>query len=114
MKDTLKGESGFGLAAPQIGKSIKLCLAKFNGKTNVLINPEITWRSEETDEMEEGCLSLPKFTAMIVRPVSVAFAYYDEKLLEKELKLEGFPARIVQHEIDHLNNILLKDYARIS
>jgi len=59
MQQTLQDAEGVGLAAPQVGKSLRLCIVMINGKHTPLINPEITWRSKEMDTMEEGCLSLP-------------------------------------------------------
>jgi peptide deformylase len=87
-----------------------MCLAKFNGKTNVLINVEITWRGEETDVVEEGCLSLPDINVKVERPTEITITYLNEKGEENERKLTGMDARIVQHEVDHLDNILITDY----
>jgi len=113
MKDTLEKETGLGLAAPQVGYAFRLCLAKFSGKTNVLINPQITWKSKETDTEEEGCLSLPGVTVKVARPTGIIVKYLNEKGTAEERKLEKFSARIVQHEVDHLDNILISDYASI-
>ncbi|MBU0458613.1 peptide deformylase [Patescibacteria group bacterium] len=110
MKDTLKDEAGLGLAANQVGEPFRLCLAKFNDKTNVMINPDITWKSEETDNSDEGCLSLPGLTVKITRPIEITVVYLNEKGEEQERKLSGMDARIIQHEVDHLDNILICDY----
>ncbi len=110
MNETLEDEGGLGIAAPQIGSSLRMCLAKFNGKTNTLINVEITWKSEETDVMEEGCLSLPDVNVKIERPIAITIKYLNEKGKEKEIKLKDMDARIVQHEVDHLDNVLITDY----
>jgi|TARA_Y100000310_G_scaffold183886_1_gene184037 peptide deformylase len=110
MEDTLKDENGLGIAANQVGQALRMCLAKFNGKTNVLINVEITWRGEETDVVEEGCLSLPDINVKVERPTEITITYLNEKGEENERKLTGMDARIVQHEVDHLDNILITDY----
>lgn len=110
MQDTVVKAEGLGIAAPQIGKSLRLCLALFNGKMNPLINPEIIWKSEETSIMEEGCLSLPGQDVKVERPVEVTIRYLDEKGEEQERRLHDLDARVVQHEIDHLEGVLIVDY----
>ena len=110
MYATVKAEDGAGLAAPQVGQSLQLCLALIEGKMAVLINPEIAWKSIETETQEEGCLSLPGLTVNVARPESITVKYLNEKGLPEERKLSGFSARTVQHEVDHLNGVLLADY----
>lgn len=110
MEDTLKDEGGLGIAANQVGHALRMCLAKFNGKTNTLINVEITWRGEKTDIAEEGCLSLPGIDVKVERPTEITIKYLNEKGEEQERKLSDVDARIVQHEVDHLDNILITDY----
>ena len=110
MQQAVKKAEGLGLAAPQVGKSIRLCLANFNGKMTPLVNPKVIWKSEETSTMEEGCLSLPKINVDVTRPVEITVRYIDEKGVEQERKLHDLDARVVQHEIDHLNGILIVDY----
>ncbi|PIQ75800.1 peptide deformylase [Candidatus Peregrinibacteria bacterium CG10_big_fil_rev_8_21_14_0_10_49_24] len=110
MDETVRNAEGAGIAAPQIGQSLRMCIALINGRYTPLINPEIIWRSEETDSMEEGCLSLPKVWLPIVRPVGITLRYTDAKGTEQERKLENFNARVVQHELDHLDGILIVDY----
>jgi peptide deformylase len=114
MEETLEDEGGLGLAAPQIGESKQICLARFAGKLNVLINPEITWRSEETIMEEEGCLSLPKITVEVSRPREVAITYLNEKGEKQERHLIDMDARVVQHETDHLNGVMIVDYMKSS
>lgn len=114
MDDTVRDAGGAGIAAPQIGKSLRLCIALLNGKYIPLINPEIIWRSEEKDSMEEGCLSLPKIWVPIIRPIRITLKYTDTKGKEQERKLEGFNARVVQHELDHLDGILIVDYPQVT
>ncbi len=112
MEDTLKDEGGLGIAANQVGHALRMCLAKFNGKINVLINVEITWRGEKTDIVEEGCLSLPGIDIKVERPTEITIKYLNEKGEEQERKLSDVDARIVQHEVDHLDNILISDYQK--
>ena len=111
MHQTLKdSQNGVGLAGPQIGESLRLCLCLINGKMTPLINPDITWRSEETDTVEEGCLSLPGIWRNVTRPIAIKLEYQDESGQLQERRLEGMDARIVQHEVDHLDGILIVDY----
>lgn len=110
MRDTVKDAEGLGIAGPQVNVSKAICLAQFNGKMNAMINPEIVWKSDELSTMQEGCLSLPKIDVDVERPVEVIVKYLDEKGAEQERKLHDLDARVVQHEIDHLNGILIVDY----
>ena len=112
MEDTLGDDGDLGIAAPQVGHSLRMCLAKFNEKTNVMINPEITWKGEETDIVEEGCLSLPGIDVKVERPTEITVTYLDIKGKEQERKFSKFDARIVQHEVDHLDNVLIVDYTQ--
>ncbi|MFH0851508.1 MAG: peptide deformylase [Candidatus Peregrinibacteria bacterium] len=114
MRDTLKEKDGLGLAAPQVGQSLKLCLALIGGKVTALINPAITWRSDETSTEEEGCLSLPGLTVAVARPVSIILNFTDEKGALQERKLNGLDARVVQHETDHLEGRLMSDYLPVT
>lgn len=110
MKQTVQDAEGVGLAAPQVGASLRLCIVMQNGKYTALINPEVIWRSEETDTIEEGCLSLPDIWLPITRPVSITFTYLDERGSTQERKVEGFESHVVQHEIDHLDGVLIVDH----
>jgi len=110
MQDTVKKAEGLGLAAPQIGKSIRLCLVMMHGKMTPMINPEILWFSEETIPMTEGCLSLPGIEVLVDRPVEVVVKYVDKKGQEQERRVHDLNAKVVQHEIDHLNGVLIVDY----
>ena len=110
MKETVKKAEGLGLAAPQIGQSLRVCLAHINGKMTPLINPDIVWRSTETIVMEEGCLSLPGQDVAVARAVEITIVYTDEKGQQQERRLHDLDARVVQHEVDHLEGVLIVDY----
>jgi peptide deformylase len=110
MESTLATIEGLGLAAPQVGISLRVCIAQINEKIIPMINPEITWKSEEKDIMEEGCLSLPKINIHVPRSIRIIVRYQNTKGGQEEREIEHLNARIVQHEIDHLNGILIVDY----
>jgi len=110
MEDTVVQAKGAGIAGPQVGRSLRLCIALINEKYTPLINPDIVWKSEEEDTMEEGCLSLPGIWLPVTRPVSITVHYLNAKGKKQERKLEGMEARIVQHEVDHLEGVLIVDY----
>ena len=104
---------GVGLAAPQIGRSRRLIIIKpdEDGPATALCNPEITASGDEEDVVSEGCLSLGEVTMDVARPTSVTVSATDPKGNPVELELSGFAARVVQHEIDHLNGVLIIDRA---
>lgn len=118
MKDTLLDAHGLGLAAPQVGVSERLILANFQYGKKVgekyaivpLINPEIIHRSQEEELGEEGCLSLPEFFAPVKRCKEITVQFLDEEGRQRILELSDLNARIVQHEIDHLDGKLFVDY----
>lgn len=110
MEDTTIKADGLGLAAPQIGQSLRLCLVKMNGRLTPLVNPEITYKSPDTEFAEEGCLSLPNLWIQVPRSVQITVKYLDGKGREQERILEHLEARIVQHEVDHLDGKLIIDY----
>ncbi|MDB4978809.1 MAG: peptide deformylase [Candidatus Peribacteria bacterium] len=110
MKDSMAEAKGVGLAAPQIGSNLRVCLAYINEKIVPLINPVIVHKSKETVIDEEGCLSLPKIWIKVPRAVEITLRYTDEKGKPQERKLQNFDARVVQHEVDHLEGVLIVDY----
>jgi peptide deformylase len=112
MFETMYRENGVGLAAPQINKSIRLAVMEVDEKQYVLINPEITSLSQEKIVSEEGCLSLPGEFFPIVRSENLTVKYVNEKGLPKKLRAKGFLATVVQHEVDHLDGILICDRFR--
>jgi peptide deformylase len=115
MLATMYDAPGIGLAAPQVGISRRLIVmdpAKDEQPKTpiVMVNPEILTRSGEMRVHEEGCLSIPDFTAEIERPAVTRVAYVDLKGEQQEAELEGIWSTLVQHEIDHLNGVLFIDY----
>jgi peptide deformylase len=113
MFEIMYEEDGIGLAAPQIGLSIRLFVTDVtsldeNGTKKAYINPEIinTW-GEST--IEEGCLSVPNVREDVVRPSKIEIKYMDEKGKQHIEILDNWPARVAQHENDHLDGILFVD-----
>ena len=117
---TLGEAEGVGLAAPQIGKNIRLfivdctpwgeddpTLADFK---RVFINPEIYEESEETSLFEEGCLSIPGIHENVRRPVAIRMRYLDENFVEHDEEFDGYPARVIQHEYDHIEGKVFTDH----
>lgn len=114
MVETMHEKDGIGLAAPQVGISLRLIVVDItpidrNAHPRVFVNPEIleTWGEIS---MEEGCLSIPGVTEEVSRPEGVVLKYQEITGEEKEERFEGWDARVIQHEIDHLNGILFVDY----
>lgn len=107
MIKTMHKEHGVGLAAPQIGISLRLAVAEVDGREYYFINPEITSLSQEKIISEEGCLSLPGEFFPILRSEVVTVKYLNEKGLPKKLRAKGFLATVIQHEVDHLDGILI-------
>lgn len=112
MEETTIAAKGAGIAAPQIGRSERICIALIGHKLTPLINPEITERSEEKDIAEEGCLSLPDLWIHVPRSLAITLKYTDLHGKDIERKLLGWDARVVQHEVDHLEGVLIVDYKR--
>jgi peptide deformylase len=117
--ETMYYSEGLGLAAPQIGKSIRIfvidgkpaaedepSLAEFK---KAFINPHITERTGELEPMNEGCLSIPNLREEVLRESHVRINYYDENWEYHDEEYEGYKARIIQHEYDHLDGILFPD-----
>jgi peptide deformylase len=98
---------GVGLAAPQVGVSERICVIELDDAVSFYINPEITSRSQEKILFEEGCLSLPGQFFPIERHERITVKYWNEKGLPKRIRADGLLAIVLQHEIDHLNGILI-------
>lgn len=107
----MKKQKGVGLAAPQVGINQRLILVTLDNKIVVpMINPKIISHSDFVEFGEEGCLSIPGKWGQVRRYSEIIVEYLDEKEDKKILKLNSFNARVVQHEIDHLDGILFIDY----
>jgi len=115
MLETMHDAPGIGLAAPQIGilqRLIVMDCAKKDEEPQpmALINPEVTWVSEELNTYSEGCLSIPEQYEDVTRPAEVRVRWLDLDGKPQEQKFDGLWATCVQHEIDHLNGKLFIDY----
>ena len=114
MLETMYGAPGIGLAAPQVGVLKRLAVLDLAGPGGPpeplkLVNPEIIWVSDRRATAEEGCLSLPGVSVAVERPEAVRVAFLDENGGEREIEAEGLRARCLQHEIDHLDGVLVVD-----
>lgn len=119
MFDTMHHASGIGLAAPQIGLAIRLVVIdldvlaedepEFKDFRRVYINAHILEVSDETDTMEEGCLSLPGIHEKVTRHSRIHVKYLDENFVEHDEWVEGYLARVMQHEFDHLEGKVFSD-----
>lgn len=126
MFETMYAASGVGLAAPQIGQSVRLFVVDGEplnedepeedidktliGFKKVFINPEIIEEAGDDWAFEEGCLSIPGIRGEVVRPEIVVIRYFDTDWNQHEEEYEGMAARIIQHEYDHLDGKLFTDY----
>lgn len=130
MLETMQVEKGIGLAAQQVGQALQLCVVdvmrpdedidfawELDGKKTplsvmmplVLVNPVLKLDKSETDWYEEGCLSFPGIRAEIERPTTLECRYQDLEGHPHTLQCNGLLARVIQHEVDHLNGILFID-----
>ncbi|NTW30631.1 MAG: peptide deformylase [Candidatus Moranbacteria bacterium] len=109
MVEAMRVYDGVGLAAPQIGRPIRLFVIEVGGRVSVFFNPKIVSYSEETSVSEEGCLSVPGQYFMIQRPRSITMEYEDTDGKVRSIDAEGFLAVVLQHEYDHLDGILVID-----
>jgi peptide deformylase len=111
MVELMRDAWGVGLAATQVGRLRRLLVFEPTGEggPTALVNPEVEWLAEETDLMAEGCLSIPGISVEVERPVAGRFRGFDTSGESVLLELEGLPARIIQHEIDHLDGVLILD-----
>lgn len=107
--DTVLDVPGSGLAAPQIGVPLRVIVTNYEDTLNILINPEIVWASEETEVHEEACLSIRGFMGPVERALRVEVRGLNRKGKKTKLRAKDWLARILQHEIDHLNGILYID-----
>lgn len=122
MYETLAASEGIGLAAPQIGKNIRVViidldvisedLPEYKGFRKTYINPHIIEVDEESEKktMEEGCLSLPGIHEKVIRPSRIHVKYMDEDFNPHDEWVEGYLARVMQHEFDHLDAKMFIDH----
>lgn len=116
MIKTLNDEdNGIGLASPQVGENIRLIIVKLlkkdkkNYSTLEMINPEITFFSKEKEIDIEGCLSVPNEFGKVERSKIIKVSFFNKKNEQLSLELKGINARLIQHEVDHLDGILFTD-----
>lgn len=126
LKDTMVAAKGLGIAAPQVGKNIRVFITtlgyeyesdehgegKMKGRALTMVNPEILAVSEEMEVGEEGCLSLPGEYGKVERYKQIKVEFFSEEGVRQVLELQGLDARVVQHENDHLDGILFPDRMR--
>ena len=120
MFETLKNAEGVGLAAPQVGLPIRVvvvdldCISEdepqYKGFLRTYINGHIIEESEETTDFEEGCLSVPGIHEKVRRPQRVRIQYLDRELQPHDEWVDGFVARVIQHEFDHLEGRMFVDH----
>ena len=123
MIDTMHGADGVGLAAPQVGRRERIFVVDVTPfaqrgtleedvppQPMTFINPEIVWESDEETDFEEGCLSIPDLREIVWRPERVRLRYRDEAFEPREIEIAGMLARVIQHEVDHLEGVLFVDH----
>lgn len=120
MYDTMYEASGVGLAAPQIGESVRLFVIDADVMVEdtdeeqfgpmEFINPVIVSKGSEMIEFEEGCLSLPDLREKVARPDVITVRFLDRSFKEHEMTFSGWMSRVFQHELDHLDGVLFFDY----
>lgn len=125
MLDLMRAEKGVGLAAQQVGETRAICVVDVPPEADVddrgerenpglampivLVNPEIADASKRTESCEEGCLSFPDIRAAVTRPREIRVRFRDENGAARDIRADGLVARAIQHEMDHLNGVLLAD-----
>jgi peptide deformylase len=113
MTETMKSREGVGIAAPQLGLLKRLIVVQMEKGPEAFVNPEILRKSKEQEIMEEGCFCLPGIFLKIKRAKEAEIEALDINGNKIRIKTGGFPARIFQHEIDHLDGILFIDRAGV-
>jgi len=109
MLATMHEREGVGLAANQVGRLKRILVAATEDDEYVLVNPVIEASSEETETLAEGCLSIPGIQVEVERPVAVTVSGQDAAGEDLRIEAEGLLARIFQHEVDHLDGVLILD-----
>ncbi|WP_309092365.1 peptide deformylase [Phenylobacterium sp.] len=115
MLETMYAAPGIGLAAIQIGVPKRVIVMDLSGQgeekqPRYFVNPEITWKSEETAPYEEGCLSIPEYYDEVERPARVKLRYLNYQGEQIEEEADGLYAVCIQHEMDHLEGVLFIDH----
>ncbi|MEL6937863.1 MAG: peptide deformylase [Cyanobacteria bacterium J06598_1] len=114
MLQTMYSEDGIGLAAPQVGVNKQLLVVDSDpedpaNQPLVLINPKIISASKELATGQEGCLSIPGVYLDVIRPAAIEVSYKDESGRPRKIKADDLVARVIQHEMDHLNGVMFVD-----
>ncbi len=112
MEKTMVKKDGVGLAAPQIGKNIRVITVNTKDGAVCMINPKITRKSFGKEWGEEGCLSVPGIFGEVERHLKISYNYFDTNGKKIKANAYGFMARVIQHEVDHIDGILFIDKAR--
>jgi len=112
MKQVMEKNNGIGLAAIQLGQPERIIICQVDNKNYVFINPVITKFSKDSSVMEEGCLSLPNYFGEVERPSKITLKALNLKGKKVKMKAFGLLARVIQHEVDHLDGILFIDKAK--
>ncbi len=116
MQETMYFAEGIGLAAPQIGVSLRVCVLDLRDEDDpeagrwVLVNPVVVESSDEEDKAPEGCLSIPDMEDVVTRPARVTVSGFDAQGEAVEIEADELLARALQHEIDHLDGVLFIDH----
>ncbi|HOZ36638.1 MAG TPA: peptide deformylase [bacterium] len=109
LAETMYVADGVGLAAPQVGQSLRLIAVDMEGEAQIMINPKITKKSWLQTTAEEGCLSVPKFYGPVKRHKKIAVEFFDKKGQPQKKSYRDIEARVIQHEVDHLDGVLFID-----
>ena len=123
MYETLDQTEGIGLAAPQVGRAVRVVVIDLNvlsedmpeykGFRHAFINPHIVeYDDTKTDSSEEGCLSLPAIHEKVTRPTRIHVQWLDEDLQAHDEWIDGYLARVMQHEFDHLDGVVFTDHLK--
>ncbi len=109
MMRIMRENEGVGLAANQIGRLQRIFVAAYEDEEFAIVNPVVEWSSENKEKNTEGCLSLPEIQVEVERPYAVTVSGKDTSGAPVHIRAEGLLARIFQHEIDHLDGVLILD-----
>ncbi len=117
MFETMRNANGIGLAANQIGLNKQIFVVDISPvegyekyKPIAMINPKIISKSDETNSIEEGCLSIPELREEVIRPKGIFVSFFDVNMKEHTIEADELFARVIQHEYDHLRGVLFIDY----